>query len=575
MKEYFKLFVIIISLLLYAGLIHGKNRSDDRSPNILIILTDNQSYYELGCNGHSVVRTPNIDQFANEAVVFDHFYASPFCSPSRAEMLTGKYALRMGVHNTIGGVSIIPSSEPLLPSYLKKVGYTSGVFGKWHLGNEYPYNPLYRGFVQSFIHDGGGIGQLPDYYGNNHIDAYYNSNGEIVPSNGFSTDVLFRKAKEFIEENKDDPFFCFVSTPATHAPWQAHPEKLEELEQRGVKGDNNEMALYSMIENIDDNVGEILKYLKNSGLRENTFVIIATDQGMRYRGLSNPPPEKEFGLPDHVFDRRHHVFCMMQYPALTKSSLTVKNLAGIIDISPTILDICGISVPSAMDGKSLKPLLEGNTERWDADRSLIIQCPRQRKREEDRNVSVKTKKWRLINGNLLFDAEKDPSQLTDVSSLYPGVVDSLNSIYTDFWNRLPPEEKVLPRHIIGAEEMPEIRLNAMDWYKGDSPWTQGQIEKRVHQGTWAVDVVKPGRYQFELRRYPREASKPIEANHAAIKVGDVKAKISLERFENKAVLDMQLEKGSYDLKTFFMNESTSGNTEAWGSYFVYVKYIDK
>jgi arylsulfatase A-like enzyme len=574
MKEYFKLFVIVISLLLYAGLIHGK-RNNDTAPNVLLILTDNQSYYELSCNGHSIVKTPNIDKFADEGVVFDHFYASPFCSPSRVEMLTGKYALKMGVHNTIGGVSIIPTGEILLPGYLKEKGYTSGVFGKWHLGNEYPYNPLYRGFDRSFIHDGGGIGQLPDYYDNTHIDAHYDSNGEIVHSNGFSSDVLFRKAKEFIEENKDDPFFCFISTPATHSPWQAHPEKLKELEKRGVEDDNKEMALYSMIENIDDNVGEMLKYLENSGMRENTLVIIATDQGMKYRGLSNPPPEKEFGLPDHVFDRRHHVFCMMQYPALTKSSFSVKNLTGIIDIPPTILDVCGIPVPSTMNGKSLKPLLQGRTESWDIDRTLIIQCPRQRERIKNRNVSIKTKKWRLIDGNLLFDAEKDPSQLTDVSRQYPGVVDSLNAIYTDFWNRLPPEEEVLPRHIIGAEKIPEIRLNAMDWYKGDSPWTQGQIEKRVHQGTWAVDVVNPGRYRFELRRYPREASKPIEATHAAIKLGEVMEEIPIKRIDNKAILQLELEKGSYDMKTFFRDENLSDKTQEWGSYFVYINYLVK
>jgi arylsulfatase A-like enzyme len=575
MKKYFILVVIVIILLLFIGVIYNKNKSYEQPPNILLILTDNQSYYELGCNGHSIVQTPNIDKFASEGVVFDHFYASPFCSPSRAELLTGKYALRLGIHNTIGGVSFIAASEPLLPGYLKKEGYTSGVFGKWHLGNEYPYNPLYRGFERSFIHDGGGIGQLPDYYGNTHINAHYNNNGEIVPSNGFSSDVLFRKAKNFIEENKDDPFFCFVSTPATHAPWQAHPKKLKELEQRGVKGDNKEMALYSMIENIDDNVGEILKYLDNSGLSENTLVIIATDQGMRYRGLSNPPPEKDFGLPDHVFDRRHHVFCMMQYPGLTKSSFTIKNLTGIIDIPPTILDVCGIPVPKTMDGKSLKSLLTGNDNDWDNDRTIIIQCPRQRKRAKNRNVSVKTRKWRLINGKLLFDAEDDPYQLSDVSNQYPKVVDSLNAIYADFWKGLPSEKDVLPRHFIGAKEAPEIRLNAMDWYLGDSPWTQAQIGKIGYQGTWAVDVVNPGRYQFELRRYPRETSKPIEATHAVIKVGDAMAETPLKRSENRAVLNMALDKGSYELQTLFKDEKSSGKTEEWGTYFVYVRYLDK
>ena len=257
-KQYLKFLLILVIILLQRDFGHGKDTGHNQHPNVLLIVTDNQSYYELSCNGHDIVQTPNIDEFANQGIVFNNFYASPFSSPSRAELLTGQYALRSGIHNTIGGVSIIPADKSLLSDYLKEAGYKSGVFGKWHLGNEFPYNPLYRGFDKSFIHDGGGIGQLPDYYGNTHIDAHYNDNGEIVPSKGFSNDVLFKEAKEFIEENKDKPFFCFVSTPAVHAPWQAHPEKLKELKNRGVEGNAKEMALYSMIENIDDNIGEII-----------------------------------------------------------------------------------------------------------------------------------------------------------------------------------------------------------------------------------------------------------------------------------------------------------------------------
>ncbi len=566
-KYSFSLLLALILCNLGCSIDKTKTGLKNSQPNVLLILTDNQSYYELSCTGHSVVKTPNIDRFAKEGVVFDNFYATPYCSPSRAEMLTGRYALRYGIHSTIGGVSNLAPSEKLVSDYLKEKGYINAVFGKWHLGNQYPQNPIYRGFDKSFIHDGGGIGQLPDYYGNTHIDAHYNNNDTIVPSKGFSSDVLFQEAQKFMKTNKEKPFFCFVSTPATHLPWQAHPEKSKDLEARGVKGEGHEMALYSMIENIDDNVGRLLDFVEESGLKKNTLVIIATDQGMKYRGLDNPPKEKNFGLPEEVFDNRHKVFCMMQYPKLSKSAFKSEALSGIVDIAPTILDVCGIDVPSDMDGRSLKPLLVGK-KNWDDDRVLIVQCPRQRKREKYKNASVKTKKWRLINGELLFDAVNDPAQLNNVAVQYPEVIDSLNKIHNEFWNSLPAEEDVRLWNYIGAKEQPQTRLNAMDWYKGDAPWQQAQIKAKDLNGTWAVEVVQSGQYRFELRHFPREHPESIGATKALIQVGEKNFNRVILPEDDKVVFEMQLEKGQYDLSTKF--ENSDGQT--WGAKFVYVKY---
>ena len=190
------------------------------SPNVLLILTDNQSFYELSCHGHEKVETPNIDQLAAESVDFMNFHAPPFCSPSRTEMLTGRYALRAGVHNTVGGVSILHRNEATLANYLGAAGYRTAIFGKWHLGYSYPYHPNERGFDEAFVHGGGGIGQMEDYYGNDHMNATWDHNGAMVESEGYSTDVLFQRAANFIKSSGDKPFFCFISTPATHTPYQ-------------------------------------------------------------------------------------------------------------------------------------------------------------------------------------------------------------------------------------------------------------------------------------------------------------------------------------------------------------------
>ncbi|WP_430932150.1 sulfatase-like hydrolase/transferase [Saccharicrinis sp. 156] len=561
--------LLVIHLALYScsDVNNGK-----QEPNILLILTDNQSYYELSCNRHEIVKTPNIDKVAKQGVVFDNFYATPYCSPSRAELLTGRYSLRYGIHNTIGGVSILPTTEILISDLLKDAGYTCGVFGKWHLGNEYPYNPIYRGFDKSFIHDGGGIGQFPDYYGNTHIDASYNHNGKFVSSLGFSSDVLFHEAQHFIKENQNNPFFCFVSTPATHGPWQAHPEKLKELKKRGIEGTDKEMALYSMIENIDDNVGMLLSELDSLELTENTLVIIATDQGMRYRGLPNPPAVNNHGLPDDVLDFRHKVFCMMQFPKKQKQAYKSMALTGIVDIPPTIIDVCGLEVPANMDGRSLKPLLT-DTKEWDDDRTVIVQCPRNRKRKKYKNASVKTREWRLLDGKLLFNAIEDPYQLEDVSAKHPQVVDSLNAIYNEFWESLPTEP-ILARHIIGAKNAPEIRLNAMDWYKGNNPHTQGQIPSKRNNGVWPVTIANDGLYHFELRSFPREHPKTIAANKTVLKIGEsVFSKIT-DTEQEKVTFEVELKTGQYDLSTFFESDSSDENKKSWGANFVYINRIE-
>ena len=564
--------MIAASLLLMLACTKEKN-IEKQSPNVLYILTDNQSYYELSCNGHSKVKTPNIDKFAAEGVVFDNFFATPYCSPSRAEMQTGRYALRYGIHTTLAGVSNLAPSEKLVSDYLKEKGYKTGVFGKWHLGNEYPYNPVYRGFDVSYIHDGGGIGQLPDYYGNSHNNAVYNNNGEFVQSQGFSSDVLFAEAQKFIEQNKNEPFYCFVSTPATHSPWQAHPEKLKELEARGVQGNKNEMALFSMIENIDDNIGSLLTYLEEAELSENTLVIIATDQGMKYRGLDNIPEEKLFGCRAEVFDYRHKVFCMMQYPKNVAEPYKNTALTGLVDIAPTILDVCGIEPPDNMDGRSLLPLMNNETD-WEGDRVLIVQCPRQKTREKYLNASVKTKRWRLVDGKLLFDAINDPYQLVDVASVFPAVVDSLNRVHEEFWNSLDSEENLRLYNYIGANEHPETRLNAMDWYKGEAPWTPSEIGKKDINGTWALKVVKSGKYKFELYHFPREANQPTGAKSAKIVIGDIALEKEIDPDNNYAMFEIELEKGNYDLTTFFGKEPKLLEEESWGAKFVHVEGIE-
>ena len=546
-------------MALWIGVVVAEER-----PNVLLILTDNQSFFELSGHGHPHVRTPRIDRFAEESVDFVNFHAPPFCSPSRALLMTGRYAMRSGIHNTIGGVSILHRDEQTMADALGGAGYETAVFGKWHLGFSHPYRPNDRGFDEAFVHGGGGIGQLEDFYGNDHLDATFDHNGTFVATKGFTTDVLFDRAKRFIQTNKDKPFFCFVSTPATHRPWQSHPGAAQAIRERGEDYEPNDMALYSMIENIDENVGGILDQLSALKLAEKTLVIVATDQGTRRERL-----HKGLG-----YDEYHQVFCMMRYPPLTRGKgRRSQALTGMVDVFPTVMDLCGVSADTALDGRSLSPLLSGKTT-WTDERRLIVQCPRGRTREKWKNVSVKSQRWRLVDGTMLFDALNDPDQNENVIDRYPRVVESLTHTYENFWNSLPPSEALLSRHYLGDAEAPEVRLNGMDWYQGGAPWHQLHMPKFKGNGVWAVEIVQNGVYRFELRHHPREAPQALKARRAYIEIGGRSYTKDIGEDEESAVFNLSLKQGRFDLKTGFVPGKDSVREEDWGALFAYVRLED-
>lgn len=565
--------LILVSALIIFSCTEKKEEVKNK-PNVLVILIDNMGYYELSRNGNEIVQTPNIDALSTTAVNFTDFYAPPFCSPSRSALLTGRYALRAGIHNTVGGVSILHKNEITMANILKKEGYSTGVFGKWHLGSSYPYAPKFRGFEEVFVHGGGGVSQLGDYYGNNHINATYSHNDRFVKSEGFSTDILFDQAIKYMDGKKgsDKPFYCYLTTPAVHFPTNKHPVTTKRLLDRGVE-DSKFMALYSMIENVDDNVGKMLDYLEASGLKENTIVVFASDQGVNDRGA---PMHRsgEFQNRGLSFDEKHHVYCMIQYPKLTdKNAGDSDKLVGMVDIMPTILDICGIEKPSNLDGQSMKPLLDGS-KGWDDERKLIVQCPRSRNRNKWKNSAVKYKKWRLVDGKELYNVENDFGQKIDVAANKPDLVAELTNTYESFWNSLDPAESLISAYILGANESPEVRLVGMDWYEGDAPWTQQGLKNKRSQGKWLVDIAKDGKYKFELRRWPREAPFSIEAEMAMVEIGGEKVQSEIGIGDQEAILELELKKGRYDMITTFQPPKDSVGHPNWGANYVHVSYLD-
>lgn len=523
---------------------------------IVFILSDNQSYYEMSCHGHAVIRTPHIDRLAQEAVAFNHFFAPPYCSPSRTTIMTGQYAMRAGVFDTIGGRSIMHKDATTLPEILKANGYRTGIFGKWHLGFSFPYRPQDRGFEEVFVHGGGGVGQLEDHYGNTLYDTTFLHNGQRIATQGYCTDTLFDRAMQFIEDHQDQPFFCFIPTPVTHSPHHGPRELVAQMKAAGIEGN---IDLFAQVQNLDSNIGRLLKRLDDFDLTESTLVIYGSDQGMNDRGATHG--QNRLGIP---YDPAHHVPFFVRLPR--GAPYRCDRLAGMIDVFPTILDLCGIKPPVKTDGMSLKPLLTGHHEKWPKDRSLIIQCPRGREARKWKNASVKTEQWRLVEGAKLYNIQADPRQANDVAGKHPEVMQRLRQAYEAYWSDLPDPNTTLSRHILGAEACPKVILNAMDWYQGDRPW-DFRAFKRQSNGIWPVTIAQDGNYVFECRFYPREANKPLQASHAKIQIGDVMSEQVVNPGATYVNFEMELKAGDYDLQTWLSNK---GQTR--GALFVYVSH---
>lgn len=544
----------VFALAMAAFVLIARTSLAERPPNVVYILSDNQSFYEMSCHGHAQIKTPHIDRFAKQSVEFTRFYAPPYCSPSRAVILTGHYAMRSGVFTTVAGRSILHRDQTTLAEVLKEHGYHTGIFGTWHLGFSYPYRPKDRGFDEVFVHGGGGVGQMEDFYGNTHYDTTFIHNDRVTPSKGFSTDTLFDHALSYVEANRDTPFFCFVSTPVTHSPHNGPRDLVAELKASGLTGD---LGLFAQVQNLDSNIGRMLDKLDALDLAKNTVVIFASDQGMNDRGA--PHGDNRLGIP---YDPAQHVPFFIRVPGV-KPRVT-ERLAGMIDFFPTVLDLCGISPPDHCDGLSLKPLVLGKRDEYPTDRTLIIQCPRGRTASKWKNASVKTDRWRLVDGEMLFDINADPRQSKNVAAAHPDVVEKLREKYESFWSDLPDQATTLSRHVLGAKECPEVVLNGMDWYEGSTPWASSHFG-RPGNGKWAVHIERDGRYEIECRHYPREADKAMGSTHARIQVGTVVQEQDIDDEAKFARFELDLKAGDYDLQTWLHS-----GKKTTGALFVYV-----
>ena len=486
-------------------------------PNIVFVLTDDQGYPPLGCNGHPFIKTPNIDDFHSDAVSFEQFHCGTTCAPTRAGLLTGHYCNSTGVWHTIGGRSLLRSNEWCLADALRENGYRTGMFGKWHLGDDYPYLPQHRGFETAIYHGGGGISQQPDYWGNDYFDDTYFVNGKPREFTGYCTDVFFSEALKYIEEHKDEPFFCYISTNAPHGPFNVHKKYWEQYIQ--YTDQENYARFLGMITNIDENFGKLRNKLAELEIEDNTILIFMSDNGQCGCGTNGVPEAYNAGMRGRKgseYDGGHRIPFIIRWPDGSMTGCRkIKELTSYVDFMPTLLDICGVDKPADkldFDGESLMPLVnhEKSQEYWN-DRIVVIDTQRVAYPLKWQRSCVMKNKWRLVDYDELYDLSVDPGQENDISVNHPELVAELRAEYEKWWtlcSRQMDEDN--PLSIGGTNET--VRLNSMDLRSEENMtvWNQQEIRQgRTCLGYWPIKAERDGVYEFEMRRWPEEAGHAI------------------------------------------------------------------
>ena len=550
-------------------------------PNVILVITDDQGYGDIAFHGNEIVKTPNIDRLARDSVRLTDFHVDPTCSPTRAALLTGRYSTRTGVWHTVMGRSLLDGNEVTIAEVLAANGYRTSMIGKWHLGDNFPSRPEDNGFEEAFYHRGGVVGQVGDWFGNNMTDDTYFRSGTPEKTSGYATDVWFDEAIEFVERDRNEPFFLYLATNAAHWPYLVDESYWKPYAERGVP--KTMARFFGMIENIDDNLGRLMERLDDLGLTEDTIFIFMTDNGSaegfeNWREESGSFPGFNVGMragKGSEYDGGHRVPFFIRWPGgAIEGGKDVADLTAHIDVLPTLAALCEAPVPDslAIDGQSLAPILKGEEEHL-PERTLFVHSQRIDVPEKWRNAAVMTEQWRLVNGEELYDINADPAQTNDVSSKHRDVVANLRSSYDEWWSSLSPVFENVIRIGIGTEAENPVALSSHDWRTDDNAqvaWAARHVYAGdVKNGTWALDVKRAGRYRIELRRWPRNMGLWMEVVSARLSIAGIEKEMSLSHYDTEAVFDIELPAGPADLKTWLISKD---GTEK-GAYFVDVEHL--
>lgn len=589
---------------MYLSLSGCQSESSSNPPNIILIVTDDQGYGDLSCHGNTYISTPNMDQLYKESVRFTDFHVDPTCAPTRAALMTGKYSHHAGVWHTVNGGNHLRSTETTMADVFKSAGYSTALFGKWHLGSNYPYRPIDRGFDEWLGQGDGGTGTTDDWFFNDRVNDYYWHNGEREKREGYAPDVFYNAAIDFITASKDTekPFFVYLPTYLPH-----HPHTVPDIALTNKYGP--EVAPYvsyffAGIEQIDQNIGRLREALETSGQSKNTIIIFMSDNGGTAGvKLFNAGMR---GRKAQVYEGGHRVPFFIHWPnGNIAHGTNVNDLTSHIDVLPTLMDLCNLSSNEKVefDGRSFEKQLSNPQLRL-PERTLFVENQRTVTSMPWHETAGMLGKWRLVDNKELYNLNTDPGQTNNIIETHPDIVDNIRKEHEAYWNKVTPGDRDLPHFIIGHPDDPETFLSTSEWYMAKELWNHAQIAKGSPlAGKWNITVSQTGTYRFELRRWPKEANAPLQgvpdfsnktidawdvngpvtkliygSEMKALPISAVKLEVdnyskvkTVNSSDTHIVFDVPLKKGDVQVEGTLLD--SHGNKPIGGAYYVYVKRL--
>ena len=609
MKKNTLLIGLAVLLQFFGCSLQAQSKTD--RPNVIVVITDDQGYGDLGCHGNPIIKTPAIDAFYKESVRLTDFHVGPTCAPTRAGLLTGRYANRTGVWHTIGGCSILRKEEVTVADVFAASGYETALFGKWHLGDSYPSRPQDKGFKHVVAHGGGGVGQTNDLWNNDYFDDTYLVNGNPKKFEGYCTDVWFDEAIDYIKDQKDKPFFCYISTNAPHSPFNVPLKYYAPYKDLDIP--EFQKRFYGMITNVDDNFKRLQEELRKMKLDKNTILIFMTDNGTSagYNMQDGTPAGNNMqdvklhgynagmkGTKNSEYEGGHRVPFFISYPkGKIGGGKDISEVTANVDILPTLAGLCGLDLPKRdLDGTDISALMKGEKKKLER-KYLITDSQRMQEPVKWNKSAVMSDKWRLVNGKELYDLTTDPGQDKDLAAVNPMKVEKMRGYYDEWWKSVSTQFSSYPIIILGDEKQNPTEFTCHDSHVVSSviPWHQNHVrdgKKNPMGGEYIVAFAESGEYEITMSRWPLESDLAINAglekgrdaaiNYDAIspgkafdfvkggvKIGGWKKEMKVGKEAKSLVFRGHFPEGQANLRAWF----TTAAEEDWGAFYLKVEKI--
>ena len=470
MNEYKSIGLVLLLVVFMSSCKTNHQEETYKTPNIILVMTDDQGYGDISAHNSPDVLTPNMDKLKSQAISLDDFQASPTCAPTRSAIMTGRDPFKNGITHTILERERMTLKATTLPQVLREAEYTSGIFGKWHLGDESEYQPENRGFDEVFIHGAGGIGQAypgscADVPDNSYFNPTVKHNGVFVKTEGFCTDVFFTQAMSWIQDKskEDKPFFAYITTNAPHGPFLAPDKYKKKFKEKDYS--ENAQGFYGMVENIDENLGYLMQKIDALGIADNTILIFMSDNGKTGASRTNGKAYNAGmkGFKGSLNEGGSRVPFFIRWPEKFKAGRVVEAMQNHYDIFPTLVDIANIDISDlpAIDGISFLPYLEDasfqaedryrffHLGRWPLNPDNVGEVETEEHwvgtaessnpdTHKYKKYAVRNEQYRFVNNSELYDLFSDPGESKNVAEEHPEIVNQMRDAYDQWWSEVRP-----------------------------------------------------------------------------------------------------------------------------------------